>query len=61
MSDTGRYAVGILNDNELHLTEVKRILHMRPCLNYLDKGDKTAKSEGRTLEDPGRYREELYV
>jgi len=52
LSDTGRYAVGILNDNELHLTEVKSILHMRPCLNYLDKGDKTAKSEGRTLEDP---------
>lgn len=52
LSDSSRYAVGILNDNELHLTEVKSILHMRPSLNYLDKGDKTAKSEGRTAEDP---------
>jgi len=47
-----RYAVGILNDNELHLTPVKTILNMRPCLQYLDKGDKTAKSEGRTMDDP---------
>jgi len=52
VADCGRYAVGILNDNELHLTEVKSILHMRPCLGYLDKGDKTAKSEGRVLDDP---------
>jgi hypothetical protein len=40
---------GILNDNELHLTEVKGVLSVRPNLTYLDKSDKRAKQEGRTF------------
>ena len=49
---SGRYAVGILGGNELHMTPLKGIVHLRPNLEYLDKSDKTAKSEGRVEEDP---------
>jgi len=52
VTDPGRYAVGILDNNELHLTEVKGLLHLRPSLGYLDKSDRTAKSEGRVSADP---------
>ena len=50
--DTSRYAVGILGSNEFHVTPISSVLHMRPDLKYLDKSDKTAKAEGRALEDP---------
>jgi len=50
VNDTSRYAVGILNNNELHLTKVKGVLTVRPNLTYLDKSDKRAKSEGRNLD-----------
>eukprot|EP00092_Neocalanus_flemingeri_P009108 GFUD01009806.1.p1 GENE.GFUD01009806.1~~GFUD01009806.1.p1 ORF type:complete len:288 (-),score=74.70 GFUD01009806.1:67-930(-) len=52
VTDSGRYAVGILDNNELHLTEVKGLLHLRPSLGYLDKSDRTAKAEGRVATDP---------
>ena len=47
--DTSRYAVGILDANEFHLTPVDAVLSLRPSFDYLDKSDKTAKSEGRLL------------
>ena len=50
--DTSRYAVGILGSNEFHVTPISSVLHMRPDLKYLDKSDKTAKAEGRALDDP---------
>eukprot|EP00095_Tigriopus_kingsejongensis_P006678 maker-scaffold25_size650667-snap-gene-0.17 protein:Tk06678 transcript:maker-scaffold25_size650667-snap-gene-0.17-mRNA-1 annotation:"dna-directed rna polymerase iii subunit rpc5" len=52
VKDASRYAVGILGGNELHITPLQGILHLRPNLDYLDKSDKTAKAEGRTLDDP---------
>jgi len=52
VTDSGRYAVGILDNNELHLTEVKGMLHLRPSLGYLDKSDRVAKAEGRVAADP---------
>lgn len=51
VGDVGRYAVGILNDNELHVTPLTGILHLRPSLNYLDKSDRTAKADGRAPLD----------
>jgi len=51
VKDSGRYAVGILDKNELHLTRVKGMLHLRPSLGYLDKSDRTAKTEGRVAAD----------
>ncbi len=42
-----RYAVGILDANELHLTPLSGVLSLRPSLSYLDKSDRTAKAEGR--------------
>lgn len=50
VTDCKRYAVGILNDNELHLTKVEGVLSLRPSLAYLDKSDKTAKAEGRVTD-----------
>lgn len=51
VSKSGRYAVGLLNDNELHLTSVKGVLSIRPSLGYLDKADSRAKSEGRAASE----------
>ena len=45
--DSRRYAVGVLGANELHITPLNSILNLRPNLAYLDKADKTGKSEGR--------------
>lgn len=49
VKDAGRYAVGILDANELHVTPLDAILSLRPNFEYLDKSDKTAKAEGRGL------------
>ena len=43
MRDTSRYAVGILDKNELHVTAVRAVLQLRPDMKYLAKSDKTAK------------------
>lgn len=47
--DTSRYAVGILDQNELHITPLEGVLSLRPSMEYLDQSDKTAKAEGRGL------------
>lgn len=47
--DTSRYAVGILDANEFHLTPLDAVLSLRPSFEYLDKSDKTARNEGRLL------------
>jgi len=52
VSDTGRYAVGVLNDNELHVTRLDSVLSLRPSLQYLDRSDTRAKAEGRTADEP---------
>ena len=41
--DTSRYAVGILDQNELHITPIEGVLSLRPSMEYLDQSDKTAK------------------
>ena len=41
VKDPSRYAVGIFNGNELHLTPLKGIVSLKPNLNYLDKSDRT--------------------
>ncbi len=48
--DPGRFAVGILIDNELHLNPLHGILHVKPSFPYLDKSDKAIKDSG---VDPG--------
>jgi len=49
VQDTSRYAVGILDQNELHITPIEGVLSLRPSMEYLDQSDKTAKAEGRGL------------
>ena len=63
VSNTGRYAVGILDGNEFHLTPLSAILSLRPNFEYLDKSDKTAKQEGRVdnEEDADEPSEESQV
>nr|CAG4651048.1 EOG090X07NA [Simocephalus serrulatus] len=48
--DPGRFAVGILVDNELHINPIHGILHVKPSFPYLDKSDKTLKETGVEAE-----------
>ena len=49
----GRYALARMVGGQLHLTEVKGVLQLRPSLGYMDKSDKTARAEGRLRDtDP---------
>lgn len=47
--DCTNYAVGIFQDGELHVTPLRGIIQMRPQFNYLDKGDKRAKDDAKTM------------
>jgi len=51
VSSTGRYALAIMDNGELHLTPVEGVLQLRPSLGYMDKSDKTARLEGRNNLD----------
>lgn len=46
VSSTGRYALAIMDNDELHLTPVKGVLQLRPSLGYMDKSDRTARLDG---------------
>ena len=50
--DPGRFAVGILIDNELHLNPLHGILHVKPSFPYLDKSDKSLKDAGAETGKP---------
>nr|CAG4637081.1 EOG090X07NA [Ceriodaphnia reticulata] len=56
--DPGRFAVGILIDNELHLNPLHGILHVKPSFPYLDKSDKALKDAGA---EPGESGDEEEV
>lgn len=40
LSDCSNFAVGIFQDNELHITSLKAMLHMKLQCDYLDDSDK---------------------
>lgn len=44
-------AVGILHENELHLSPLETVALLRPSFKYLDKGDKRVKSESKDAGD----------
>lgn len=44
-ADTRRYAVGVLKNDELHLTPVHAVVQMRPTFDYLDRADAKHKAE----------------
>lgn len=46
----GRYTVGCIIDNELHLNPIHGIVHMKPSFPYLDKSDKRTKSTEKEKE-----------
>jgi DNA-directed RNA polymerase-3 subunit RPC5 len=47
LPDTSKYAVAVYHDNELHITPLRGIVHLRPSFVYLDKSDKRAKEEAK--------------
>ncbi|XP_046643521.1 DNA-directed RNA polymerase III subunit RPC5-like [Daphnia pulicaria] len=48
--DPGRFAVGIVVDNELHLNPLHGILHVKPNFPYLDKSEKNLKDTDEPIE-----------
>lgn len=40
LSDCSNFAVGIFQDDELHITPLKAMLHMKLQCDYLDESDK---------------------
>jgi len=51
--DPGRYAVGMLSKNELHLSPIHGILDVKASFPYLDKSDKTLKAIESTRGNDG--------
>ena len=51
--DPGRYAVGMLSKNELHLSPIQGILHVKASFPYLDKSDKTLNAKESNRENDG--------
>lgn len=54
MNHVNRYIVGILQDNEVHATQIKNIIQMRPnysCFDKLDKRTKTEQKAEKAAED----------
>ncbi|KAL2740836.1 DNA-directed RNA polymerase III subunit RPC5 [Vespula squamosa] len=43
------YAAAVYQDGELHITPLKGIIQLRPQFNYLDKSDKRAREEAKTI------------
>nr|XP_019922586.2 DNA-directed RNA polymerase III subunit RPC5 isoform X1 [Crassostrea gigas] len=50
---SGRYAVGIFKDGELHLTPLHAIVQMRPSFSYLDRADQKIKTDVGPAGDGG--------
>ncbi|KAJ1988198.1 hypothetical protein H4R33_002530 [Dimargaris cristalligena] len=48
-----RYMTGVLKDNELHLTDVSRVVQMYPSLKYLDVIDNKVKSATKKINNEG--------
>ena len=49
LSETSRYAVGIVRDNSLHLTPVSKVLALRPSFSYLDQADKRGRQDRKDM------------
>lgn len=49
------YAAAVYQDGELHITPLKGIIQLRPQFNYLDKSDKRAREEAKTVGE-GKYK-----
>lgn len=49
LSDTSRYAVGVMRDNSLHLSPITTVLAMRPSFSYLDQADKRGRQDRKDM------------
>lgn len=56
--DSSRYAIGIIQNGELHLNPLYTCLEMRNYLPYLDTGDKRAKEVAKSRGQDGESEEE---
>ncbi|XP_071965190.1 DNA-directed RNA polymerase III subunit RPC5-like [Antedon mediterranea] len=57
-SEIHRYAVGIIQEGELHLTPLHGIVQLRPSFKYLDKADNRLKQEKLDMEGESSQEEE---
>lgn len=54
LPDCSNFAVGVIQDDELHITPLQRILRMKLQCDYLDESDKRAKDGAKgTVEGKG--------
>lgn len=51
LDNSNRYAVGILSDQELHITPVEGVLTIRTGLDHLDHADKTKRDQAKAEEN----------
>lgn len=59
MKNVDRYIVGILQDHEVHATQIKNIIQMRPNYSCFDKLDKRNKAEQKAEKEADEEEEEL--
>lgn len=59
LSDSSNYAIGVLNEGEIHLTPLKGIVSLRPTFSYLDKSDKRQATKNPDELSGGEEEEEL--
>ncbi|KAI9308767.1 DNA-directed RNA polymerase III subunit Rpc5 [Cunninghamella echinulata] len=55
------YLVGVLHNDELHVTPVKNIIQMRPGFNYLDKIDDKWKAANKRIQEVEKQEEQKKV
>ncbi|CAO3597383.1 unnamed protein product [Absidia cylindrospora] len=52
-----KYLVGVMHNDELHVTPLKTVIQMRPGFNYLDKIDEKYKAANKRIQDVERQEE----
>lgn len=59
MKNVDRYIIGILQDHEVHATQIKNIIQMRPNYSCFDKLDKRNKAEQKAEKEADDEEEEV--
>ncbi|KAI8341472.1 DNA-directed RNA polymerase III subunit Rpc5 [Chlamydoabsidia padenii] len=56
-----KYLVGVLHNDELHVTPLSTVIQMRPGFSYLDKIDEKFKAANKRIQDVERQEEKKKV
>lgn len=49
------FAIGVLHENELHITPLKNVALLRPSFKYIDKGDKRNKKDSKDMDGKNKF------